>query len=104
MPRVPSNLPLLREKSDQMEGQCLTPKQAPQGSLLSRKRARGLHGYHGNNHPPSYRPADSLLSVTGGLKWVGVGVLGLAGAAKFAFIFVKSKIRSISQGTLQLSK
>ena len=33
-----------------------------------------------------------------------MGVLSLAGAAKFVFIFVKSEIRSISQCALQLSK
>lgn len=36
--------------------------------------------------------------------WVGVGVLGLAGAAKFVFIFVKSEIGSLSQGAFQLFK
>lgn len=56
MPGVPSNLPLLRDKSDQMEGQRLTPKQIPGAASSPGTGARGLRGYHSNHHPPSWRP------------------------------------------------
>lgn len=78
-----------------MEGQCLTPQQAPRASLLSRSRSQ-----RPTRSP--WQPPPSILwaqltvtvSVIGGALEGGVGVrvLGLAGAAMFVFIAVKSEI------------
>lgn len=51
--------------------------------------------------------ADSHGFCSSGGLWEGgqgMGVLGVAGAAKFVFIFVKSEIRFISRRALRLSK
>lgn len=90
-----------------MEGQRLTPQQALRASLLSRNPSQRPTQLPWQP-PPSILWAQLTVTVSvmgGALEgWVGVRVLGLAGAAMFVFIAVKSGIESISQGGTPWSK